>query len=125
MKKGLILLILYFIFALGQTIQTEYPIPQNLQVKDTLAITKPQPINPEMIGLAGENLRTCRTMFYSGFSLSLGGSILTSVGIISKDPGKGLLYVGSVITLSGLIVELVSFNKIGSAGDLFKKAIGK
>lgn len=104
---------------------------------------KLQPVNPDMIGLAGTRLKSFRTLYLCGIGISLGGTILSTFGAVKTidklvndientpegaefyfEPPTGgfaMLAIGGVLILTGTILDIISFWQIGDAGTILER----
>jgi hypothetical protein len=91
---------------------------------DTTSINNFKPIvtanwvNPELVGLAGQSLKTFQTRYFAGLGCMAVGTCLCFVAL--KD--NTMLPVGYSLLADGIIVNFIAFSQLGKAGDFLVKA---
>ena len=86
----------------------------------------PQTIEAQALADAGRALQHFRNNFYIGFVMVIGGHLIAlSAWLDPEGPNVGLVLAGWGIALGGCIVQLLSCNNIGVAGERLVQASGE
>lgn len=100
----------------------------NAKAKESTGLSKRDPVIE-----AGKELSLFRRNYYIGYTVTVGGALLSTIGITqldkaggdenSPETGKTLVIVGGLVTLFGILSTLESFSHIGKAGELLQNKV--
>lgn len=84
-----------------------------------------QESNNDALRHAGAALRQHTRQYYLGTGILVGGLTLTTAAAIASIGGAdntGLATVGSLATIAGMVIQIISHRHIGNAGRILERA---
>ena len=116
MKSFYILAVLFFVFTLSASAQynPDHMEKEELEKRIEALEKEVSSLNSRTLS-AGSRLMDFKKQYFAGVGLIIGGTLLS---VVSKDPI--ILAFGGLTALGGTVVQIVSFNKIGRAGEHLK-----